>query len=134
MKKVLSCVVLVLVWAMLLVGCEATEAPKTSQRESLLDGEYAFFNISWTRDTDYDTETIRFGEDGSFSYYCGCGNPVNDSDLCEGYTYDHATKTITLNCIETTEEMITTIRLVKCDETSLHLDFNGEIRVFEKRG
>ena len=71
-------------------------------------------------------------EDGKFVYYCGCGNPVNDSDLCEGYTYDDAAKTITLNCIETTDEMVTTIKIVKCDENSLHLDFNGETRIFEK--
>ena len=89
-------------------------------------------NTSWTRDAEHDTETIRFGEDGSFAYYCACGNAVNDSDLCEGYTYDDSTKTITLNCIETTDEMVTTIKVVKCDENTLQLDFNGEIRVFEK--
>lgn len=87
---------------------------------------------SWTRNAEHDTETIRFGEDGSFSYFCSCGNPVNDSDLCDGYTYDDATKTITLDCIETTDEMFTIIKIVKCDENSLHLDFNGEIRIFEK--
>ena len=75
---------------------------------------------------------IRFGADGKFTYYCACGNPVNNSDLCEGYTYDDSTKTISLNCIETTDEMVTTIKIVKCDENSLHLDFDGEIRIFEK--
>ena len=94
--------------------------------------KYPFVNISWTRDAEHDTETIRFGADGKFTYYCGCGNPVNDSDLCEGYTYDDTTKIIELDCIETTDEMVTTIKIVKCDENSLHLDFNGEIRVFEK--
>ena len=57
---------------------------------------------------------------------------MNDSDLCEGYTYDDATKTITLDCIEVTEEMITVIKIVKCNEKELHLDFDGEIRVFTK--
>ena len=79
-----------------------------------------------------DIETIFFGADGTFRYYCSCGNPVNDSDLCEGYTYDDSTKTITLNCIETTDEMVTTIKIVKCDESSLHLDFDGETRIFTK--
>jgi hypothetical protein len=90
-----------------------------------------FVNTSWTRDAEHDIETLRFGADGKFTYYCACGNPVNDSDLCEGYTYDDSTKTITLNCIETTDEMVTTIKIVKCDENSLQLDFNGEIRIFE---
>ena len=69
------------------------------------------------------TESLRKAE---------CGNPVNDSDLCEGYTYDDATKIITLNCIETTDEMVKLIKIVKCDENSLQLDFDGEIRVFTK--
>ena len=90
------------------------------------------YGTYWTRNAEHDTETIHFGEDGSFSYSCSCGNPVNDSDLCDGYTYDDATKTITLDCIETTDEMITIIKIVKCDENSLHLDFDGEIRIFEK--
>lgn len=89
-------------------------------------------NISWSRETEQDIETIRFGDDGSFSYYCNCGNPVNDADLCEGYTYDDSTKTITLYCIEITDDMVTVIKIVKCDEKELHLDFNGELRVFTK--
>ena len=51
---------------------------------------------------------------------------VLDADLAK------ATKTITLECEEITEEMVTVIKVVKCDGNSLHLDFNGEIRIFEK--
>ena len=120
---------LVLVCAILFIGCTKNEKTNNS---SVDYSKYSFVNTSWTRDAEHDTETIRFGEDGSFTYYCGCGNPVNDSDLCEGYTYDDATKTITLNCIETTDEMVTKIKVVKCDENSLHLDFDGETRIFEK--
>ena len=115
--------------AILFVGCRENEAAETRIDYS----KYSFVNISWTRDTAFDTETILFAEDGSFHYFCGCGNPVNDSDLCEGYTYDDTTKTITLDCIETTAEMITIFKVVKCDENSLHLDFGGEIRIFEKQ-
>ena len=111
------------------MGCSGNNSIEVS---SVDYSKYSFVNISWTRDAEHDTETIRFGEDGSFTYYCGCGNPVNDSDLCEGYTYDDATKTITLNCIEITEEMVTKIKIVKCDENSLLLDFNGEMKIFEK--
>ncbi len=129
MKKCLSLVALVLVCVILFMGCDGNQKTKVP---SIDCSKYSFVNISWTRDAEHDTETIRFGEDGSFSYYCGCGNPVNDSDLCDGYTYDDATKTITLDCIETTDEMVTIIKIVKCDENSLHLDFDGEIRIFEK--
>ena len=89
-------------------------------------------NTSWTRNAENDIETIRFGEDGSFSYFCSCGNPVNDADLCERYTYDDTTKTIILDCVEITDEMVVVIKIVKCDENEIHLDFNGEIRVFTK--
>ena len=129
MKKYISLLALILICAILFVGCSGN---KNTDDSSIDYSKYSFVNTSWTREAEHDTETIRFGEDGSFSYSCGCGNPVNDSDLCEGYTYDDATKTITLNCIESTDEMITTIKIVKCDESSLHLDFDGEIRIFEK--
>ena len=124
MKKI---IILVLA-TLLLTGCDSTREEKQEKDYS----KYSFTDVSWTRDAENDIETIRFGADGSFTYYCACGNPVNDSDLCEGYTYDDATKTITLNCIETTDEMVTTIKIVKCDENSLQLDFNGEIRIFTK--
>lgn len=129
MKKYLTLVTLVLVCALVFIGCDGNKKTKVS---SIDYSKYSFVNTSWTRNAEHDTETIRFGEDGSFSYSCSCGNPVNDSDLCDGYTYDDATKTITLDCIETTDEMITIIKIVKCDENSLHLDFDGEIRIFEK--
>ena len=129
MKKGLSLITLVLVCAILFVGCSGIKKTEDSKVDY---SKHSFVNTSWTRDAEHDAETIRFGEDGSFSYSCGCGNPVNDSDLCEGYTYDDATKTITLNCIETTDEMVTIIKIVKCDENSLHLDFDGEIRIFAK--
>ena len=129
MKRFIYLIALLLISTILFVGCSNN---KKTEDPSVDYSKYSFVNTSWTRDAEHDTETIRFNKDGSFVYYCGCGNPVNDSDLCEGYTYDDKTKTITFNCIETTDEMITEIKVVKCDENSLHLDFNGEIRIFEK--
>lgn len=127
MKKYIYLFVLVFVCSILFAGCNQNE-----KTDNVDYSKYSFVNAAWTRDTEQDIETIRFGADGSFSYYCACGNSVNDSDLCEGYTYDDDTKTITLDCFETTDEMITVIKIVKCDEKELHLDFDGEIRVFTK--
>ena len=92
--------------------------------------DYDFVNTHWTRDIEGDTEYIHFSEDGSFSYYCACGNPVNDSDLCEGYTYDEETDLITLDYAEKTKETISKIKLVECTDETLKLDFDGDIRVF----
>mgnify|MGYP002513063258 FL=1 len=128
-NKIICLIALLLITTMLFAGCSDNKKP---ENQNVDYSQYSFVNTSWTRDAEHDTETIRFGDDGSFSYSCACGNPVNDSDLCEGYTYSDATKIITLNCIETTDEMVTTIKIVKCDENSLQLDFDGEIRVFTK--
>ena len=57
---------------------------------------------------------------------------MNDSDLCESYTYNDETKEIKFDCFETTEEMVTNIKIIKTTEEILELDFDGEIRKFEK--
>lgn len=124
MKKCLILVLSILLCCAMLVGCKTEEAVDYS--------EYSFTEIWWTREGEHDEEKIHFGADGSFSYSCSCGNPVNDADLCESYKYDDETKTITLECIETTDEMITVIKIVKCEGEELHLDFDGETRIFTK--
>ena len=128
MKKFVYLIALFLITTIIFIGC----SNNTKEEQNVDYSQYSFVNTSWTRDAEHDIETIRFGADGKFTYYCACGNPVNDSDLCEGCTYDDSTKTITLNCIETTDEMVTTIKIVKCDESSLQLDFDGETRIFTK--
>ena len=124
MKKI---IILVLA-ALLLTGCDSTREEKQEKDYS----KYSFTDVSWTRDAENDIETIVFKSNGRFVYYCSCGNPVNDSDLCENYTYNDKTKEITLDCFEETEETITKIKVIKSTETTLELDFNGEIRKFEK--
>ena len=109
-----------------LSGCEEKKNTKTDY------SEYLFSDVVWTRDGGNDIETIVFKADGKFRYYCSCGNPVNDSDLCESYSYNDKTKEIKLDCLEITEDTITTIKIVKSTETSLGLDFNGEVRNFKK--
>ena len=122
MKKI----IIVLLVVIFLVGC-------SKNKEKEIDySEYLFTNVSWTRETEHDIETLIFHADGSFVYYCACGNPVNDSDLCESYTYNDETKEIKFECFETTEEMVTNIKIVEMSEDVLELDFNGEIRKFEK--
>ena len=118
-----------IIFVMLLLGGLFLNACENKDTNT---GTSSFMDISWTRDAENDIETIRFTKEGDFTYYCACGNPANDSDLCEGYTYDEKTQTITLDCIEITDEMVTTIKVVKCTDSILELDFNGEIRKFEK--
>ncbi len=138
MKKLFSIIAMTLACVMLFVGCAETKKAETKNNSSKQEtvtvdySKYPFTETRWTRDAEHDVETIRFGADGSFVYYCACGNSVNDSDVCEGYTYDDETKTITLDCLEEIEGMVTVIKIVKCDENELQLDFDGDIRVFTK--
>ena len=129
MKKYFSILILVILCGVLFVGCMGND----KQSDVSVDySNYAFTSGSWTRKATNDIETISFGADGSFSYYCACGNPANDSDLCEGYIYNDETKTITLNCVEVTDEMVTVIKIEKCDDKELHLNFDGETRIFTR--
>ena len=125
MKK--NIIILILV-GIFLTGCKDKEEKMQEKDYS----KYLFTDVAWTRDGGNDIETIRFNSNGSFSYYCSCGNPVNDSDLCESYTYNDETKEIKFDCFETTEETITNIKIIEMSEDILELDFNGEIRKFEK--
>ena len=125
MKK--NIIILMLV-GMFLTGCGDTKE-KTQEKDY---SEYLFTDVSWTRDAGNDIETIVFKSNGRFTYYCSCGNPVNDSDLCESYTYNDETKEIKFDCFETTKEMITNVKIVEMSEDILELDFNGEIRKFKK--
>ncbi len=122
-KIILFILSLVIIFAF--SSCQKNDARKTVDYS-----EYPFTDISWTRKAEHDIETIRFNSDGSFAYSCGCGNPVNDSDLNEGYTYDDETKTITIDYIETTDETVSKIKIEMCDKERLKLNFDGEIRGF----
>lgn len=124
MKKIIIILMLV---GLFLTGCGEKKEQKQKDYS-----KFTFSDVSWTRDGGNDIETIRFSSNGKFTYYCSCGNPVNDSDLCESYTYNEETKEITLECFEETEDTITTIKIVSSTDTTLELDFNGEIRKFEK--
>ena len=129
MKKLKRNIFIIAVLAVccLLLGCSDTD------KEKKVDySQYSFTDTSWTRHAEHDVETIRFGSDGSFVYYCSCGNPVNDSDLNEGYTYDDQTKTVTISYIETTDETVSEIKIEMCDEENLKLNIDGEIRSFVK--
>ena len=108
------------------IGCEKKE------KNNINFSKYSFTGVTWIRDNGHDIETIKFNTDGKFSYFCACGNPVNDADLCENYTYNEEKKEIKLECFETTEDMITVIKVVNLTDLSLELDFNGEVRKFGK--
>lgn len=118
--------IIILLCTIFLVGCGI-------KNDKNIDySDYLFTDISWVRNGENDIETLIFRDDGSFAYYCSCGNSVNDSDMCDSYTYNDETKEITFNCFDTTEDMVTNIKIVNMSQDILELDFNGEIRSFKR--
>lgn len=118
-------------------GCRSSGMGTASQPAATtgtVETEYSFIDIRWTRTTEADTEFLHFSQEGQFSYSCACGNPVNDADLCEGYSYDPRTKTVTLHYPEKTDETITALLVKSCTEDTLVLDFDGDVRTFEIEG
>lgn len=120
--------ILLFIFGLILSGCNI----KNEELKKKDYSEYSFVDVKWTRETEYDIEFISFYSNGDFTYSCGCGNPVNNSDVCETYSYNDETKEIKLECDEPSNYTITTIRMISYDENSLVLDFNGDIRKFEK--
>lgn len=116
-RQIIS-VILCLIIAVSLIGC----GKKSDDAE--------FIGVQWTRTTEYDTEYLSFNSDGSFSYYCACGDPQNDSDLIESYSYDEEKQLITFDTIGKTESMVTEVKVVEYDSEHLKLDFDGDIREF----
>ena len=139
MKKVnFVFIVLCSVCVCYLWGCVPESKVDSTETESFQKevdySMYDFAGVQWTRDAECDIETLSFLSNGEFRYSCACGNPVNDADVVESYTYDDTTKMFTLNCYEEIEGMITEIRLISCDGEMLELDFSGEIRTFYIEG
>lgn len=130
MKKRIISILLAAACVITLCVSLAACAKDDKKNEAADYSEYAFTKGNWIRETEECTETLRLKADGGFSYTCSCGNPVNDADLIEGYTYDDSTKTITFDALETTDEMVTKVKVVSCDEEKLVLDFDGEKREF----
>lgn len=118
-NKLISFAVIIVVILNAFIGCSETKK-----------SELPFADIKWTRSTESDTEYIMFSSDGEFIYYCACGNPVNDSDLCSGYLYNKQNETIKLNYSDTSVEFTTEIKIVKYTDDELVLDFDGDIRKF----
>ena len=59
-----------------------------------------------------------------------CGEPQNDSDLIESYSYDEEKQTITFGTIGKTDSMVTKVKVLEYDSEHMKLDFDGEIREF----
>lgn len=97
-----------------LAGCTLAE----NHPEFLTNHEWVYYT--------YCDETIRFGEDGSYTYHCACGNPVGDSDLYEKYKYDPDTSEITLSPKGNSRP----IKVLRHEKSRLLLGFDDGVKEF----
>lgn len=131
MKKRIIFVLLATACVLTLLVSLSACAKDDKKADKVIDySEYNFTEVNWIRDTEVCTENLKFYANGDFSYFCSCGNSVNDADLIEGYTYNAKTKVIDFETLENTDDMITSVTVVSCDGQKLVLDFDGEIREF----
>lgn len=86
---------------------------------------------AWDREIEGCGETILFSNDGTFVYYEHCGSPVEDYDCYEKYLYDEKTGIITIYALEGSEKR--KIEVISCENDTLVLNFNGDVREFEKQ-
>lgn len=123
MKKVFITIFVVII-GLLGIGIVKSIKPNYSK--------YPFTDVRWiNKEDESDTVNIRFNSDGKFSYFCGCGNPIENYDLCESYTYNVKTNTINLNCTNNVKDIIDTLQIISCTNKELKLKFGKEIIIFQ---
>lgn len=105
---------IVLFCCMVLAGCSSGN----KHPEFLTEHTWTHFAVC--------DETISFGEDGSYAYYCACGEPVGDSDLYDGYSYDESKSEIALK--PDGEDSI--IKVLRQEKSRLLLDFGNGVKEF----
>ena len=117
-KKAL--IIILILSALFITGC----------KKDVDYSKYKFTDIRWTTEDDRETEYLRFESKGTHTHYCACGNPINNSDICDGYTYNEKTKTIELKCDSKYSK--TKIKKLKSTYDILILDFEGEKKSMKK--
>lgn len=83
----------------------------------------------WQYNTLVCMEVLHFSDEGNFSYYETCGNPVGDSDLYETYSYDEETGVITVYGYEKGMEE-KQIKVLRYTEDSLLVEMEDGIKEF----
>ena len=137
MKNIFKSLLLVVICVML-SGCLFNikkEMSATGSTVSNSDYEkYDYFvGIDWVRENGNETEYLKFYKDGRLTYSTLDGQTINDSDVCPKFTYNPSNRTISLICYQEVSGTVKDIVIKDYDNNSLALDFNGEIRVFNKK-
>ena len=112
--RLMTTAIIFIASAMILAGCGSS-----GKRPEFLTAH------DWLHYDSACDETIVFGEDGHFAFYCACGDPVGDSDLYDRYSYDTKSGEIKL---KPAGDM--TIRVLRHEKSRLLLDIDGDVKDF----
>lgn len=106
MKRIFTIIII----GILLVGCGRTDF--------LTEHDWVHYDSTCI-------EKIYFGKNGHFAYYSDEGNPVNDSDLYDKYSYDSNSKEIDLS---PSGDM--SIQVLRYEKSRLLLNIDGDLKEF----
>ncbi|MDO4492024.1 MAG: hypothetical protein Q4B85_13250 [Lachnospiraceae bacterium] len=113
-----------------LCGCVANGSTKNNESEWSDNNTQAFLTEhSWVYHNEICDETIVFGKDGSFAYYCGCGEPVGNSDLYDSYEYDSKKKEIVLKADDSLNSS-ECIKVLRIEKMRIILEIGGTEKEF----
>lgn len=123
MKKILSIFITIIICLGTLCGCVAPEEPSDKLPAELVDKTWLFYD-------EFSAEhlCLTLGSDNAFSYHCQCGEPVEDSDLYDQYTYDAEKEIILLS--NSTGKEIKEVKVLGYNEYHLLLEIDGETKDF----
>lgn len=122
------CLMLALLSVLGLCACKSkNEAPKG---DFVADIEFLTSN-DWVRidPTAGDTEYFCMNKDMTFSFWCACGNPVDDSDLYDKFKYDEESGVIKIYNSKL-PFVGKEYRLVLYGKNFIVLDINGTLKEF----
>lgn len=106
--------IMIIICIIFLFGCESNEK------------EASIFH-AWERSENGYDELLNLNKDGSFSYYWpDAGELIDDSDLCESFTYDEENNLIILNCSDEKRN----IKIVSLKSDKLVLEYQDKQKIF----
>jgi len=117
MKRIFSFILFGLL-AISIVACS-----KEKPSYGFEDKEWIFYD-----EVTAEHEKMILGSDGSYSYYCDCGEPVGNSDSYDQYEYNPESGMITLS--NGYDDLTAEIEVMDYNEYHLLLKIDGEIRDF----
>jgi len=123
MGKRLLCFILFFLIVLNLTGCSMEKSDSSYIQAEFTDKEWMFYD-----EVTAEHFNLFLGSDGTFCYYCDCGEPVGDSDVYDKYEYDSESRIITLS--NSYDDETKEIEVIDYNEYHLMVKIDGEFKDF----